>query len=192
MLKAVTRQSCAVDAKIRAINTQRTDKPPISTAYFFDHLATEQDTAVMVTEADFMAAHEELIPSVSAGELAHYEKVRATFEGIRDKGPSRAAKAAGGGDAGVPVLQDGFSSASSAAAAAASSRPKAMTNSRTQSKASLSKGKGKAIAAADTDGDDEHSGHEMGGASVNGRSKGKGKAVMGFQHGTPSDDEGVY
>lgn len=31
-----------------------------------------------------MAAHEELVPSVSAGELAHYEKVRAMFEGGRD------------------------------------------------------------------------------------------------------------
>ncbi|KAG5916235.1 peroxisomal assembly protein [Claviceps africana] len=184
MLKAVTRQSCAVDAKIRAINSERTDKPPISTAYFFDHFATKQDISVMVTEADFMAAHEELIPSVSTGELAHYEKVRAAFEGSRDKATPRSAAAAG--DGGSTTLPDRPSSASS--------RPRTTTSSRTQARASLSKGKGKATAAADgdTDGDDEHSGREMGGATVNGRSKGKGKAVMGFQHGSASDDEGLY
>ncbi|KAG5976208.1 peroxisomal assembly protein [Claviceps digitariae] len=189
MLKAVTRQSCAVDAKIRAINSERIDKPPISTAYFFDHFATKQDISVMVTEADFMAAHEELIPSVSAGELAHYEKVRAAFEGSRDKAPSSAATGAAG-DGGAPALQDGPSSSS----AAASSRLKAMTSSRAQAKMSLSKGKGKAAAsaAADTDGDDEHSGRETGAATINGRPKGKGKAVMGFQHGTASDDEELY
>lgn len=39
--------------------------------------------AVVVTERDFLDAHDELIPSVSAGELSHYEKVRAMFEGGR-------------------------------------------------------------------------------------------------------------
>lgn len=39
----------------------------------------------MVQEEDFIGAHEELIPSVSAGELAHYERVRAQFEGGSDK-----------------------------------------------------------------------------------------------------------
>ncbi|KAG5949637.1 peroxisomal assembly protein [Claviceps sorghi] len=187
MLKAVTRQSCAVDAKIRAINSERTDMPPISTAYFFDHFATKQDISIMVTEADFMAAHEELIPSVSAGELAHYEKVRAAFEGSRDKATSISAAAAASAGGGPTTLQDGPPSS-------ASSRPKTMTGSRTQGRASLSKGKDKAPAPADadTDGDDEHSGRETGGATANGRSKGKGKAVMGFQHGTASDDEGLY
>ncbi|CCE26551.1 probable peroxin-6 [Claviceps purpurea 20.1] len=188
MLKAVTRQSSAVDAKVRAINAQRTDKSPISTAYFFDHFATEQDTHVVVTEDDFMAAHEELIPSVSAGELAHYEKVRATFEGTRDKGPSSTVGGGGGGGA-AAALQGGPSSSS-----ASSSRPRITTA------GSRSKGKGKgkataaAAAAADTDGDDENSAREMGAAgAVNGRSAGKGKAVMGFQGGmTDGDDEGLY
>ncbi|KAF3769043.1 nucleotide binding protein [Cryphonectria parasitica EP155] len=92
MLKAVTRQSAKVDAKIRRLNTEAAEaaaaagdgakkqKTPnvITTAYFFDHHATPEDIAVMVTEEDFMAAHRELIPSVSAGELAHYQRVRAT------------------------------------------------------------------------------------------------------------------
>ena len=59
MLKAITRQASAVDAKI-----QKLSGPPITTAYFFDHLATDEDIAVMVTEADFFAANRELVGSV--------------------------------------------------------------------------------------------------------------------------------
>ncbi|KAF7559094.1 hypothetical protein G7046_g5064 [Stylonectria norvegica] len=84
MLKAVTRQATAVDTKLHAINADPATKNPVSTAYYFDHFATPDDIAVMVTEADFLAANDELIPSVSAGELAHYEKVRAMFEGVRE------------------------------------------------------------------------------------------------------------
>ncbi|KAG6006521.1 peroxisomal assembly protein [Claviceps maximensis] len=183
MLKAVTRQSSAVDARIRAINSERTDKPPISTAHFFDHFATKEDVSVMVTEADFMAAHEELIPSVSAGELAHYENVRATFEGTREKGPSKTAAPGGG----IPARLNASSSHP-----AASSASQATTPPRSQAKVSLPKGKGKAVAPADTDGDDEHSEREMGLPTMSSRSKGKAKAVMGFQQGTPSDDDGLY
>ena len=59
MLKAITRQASAVDAKIKAL-----PDPPVSTAYFFDHLATNEDIAVMVTEEDFFAANRELVGSV--------------------------------------------------------------------------------------------------------------------------------
>ena len=59
MLKAITRQASAVDAKIRTI-----PGGPVTTAYFFDHLATAEDIAVMVTEDDFSAAQRELIGSV--------------------------------------------------------------------------------------------------------------------------------
>lgn len=83
MLKAVTRQANAVDAKVRELNSRRDIKHPVSTAYFFDHYATPEDVAVTVTEQDFLDARDELVPSVSAGELEHYEKVRATFEGGR-------------------------------------------------------------------------------------------------------------
>ena len=83
MLKAVTRQARAVDAKVQEYNN--THSPIISIAYFFDHLATEEDTAVMVTEQDFIEAHKELVPSVSADELRHYQRVRNTFEGTGKK-----------------------------------------------------------------------------------------------------------
>lgn len=79
MLKAITRQARAVDRKVQEYNDTHAKK--ISIAYFFDHLATEEDTAVMVTEQDYMEAHRELVPSVSADELRHYDRVRRTFEG---------------------------------------------------------------------------------------------------------------
>jgi len=59
MLKAITRQANAVDAKIKDLPSG-----PVSTAYFFDHLATDEDIAVMVTEKDFFAANRELVGSV--------------------------------------------------------------------------------------------------------------------------------
>jgi peroxin-6 len=83
MLKAVTRQARAVDRKVAEYNATHT--PTISIAYFFDHLAVDEDTAVMVTEQDFVGAHKELVPSVSADELRHYQTVRATFEGTGKK-----------------------------------------------------------------------------------------------------------
>lgn len=39
----------------------------------------------MVTEEDFIEAHRELVPSVSADELKHYERVRKAFEGAGKK-----------------------------------------------------------------------------------------------------------
>ncbi|KAK1726694.1 peroxisomal biogenesis factor 6 [Colletotrichum acutatum] len=183
MLKAVTRQAAAVDAKIREINAER-PQGPISTAYFFDHHATPEDIAVMVTEEDFMNAHNELVPSVSAGELAHYESVRASFEGSPDKQqqqqqpqqrPAPAAAAAGGGNRAVSA---------SSIVSRASSKGKGKATA-----AASSKGKGKALAL---DSDDDEYGSEDDGTVTNGKGKGKGKAVATFQDGTASDDEGLY
>lgn len=94
MLKAVTRQATLVDTKIQHLNqtqqlnhnsadAQGDEERGMSTAYFFDHFAEPSDLAVVVTEADFLAARDELVPSVSQGELMHYEKVRAAFEGAK-------------------------------------------------------------------------------------------------------------
>ena len=92
MLKAVTRRATSVDAKIRAINAAAVPgTPPISTAAFFDHHASADDVDVLVTEVDFAAAQAELVPSVSATELAHYERVRASFEGARQGSAGKAA-----------------------------------------------------------------------------------------------------
>ncbi|KAL8883394.1 MAG: hypothetical protein Q9192_007194 [Flavoplaca navasiana] len=83
MLKAITRQASAVDAKIKAL-----PNGPVTTAYFFDHLATKNDIAVMVTESDFQAASRELVGSVSAKELEHYQRVRQSFEAPSQQPPS--------------------------------------------------------------------------------------------------------
>ncbi|KUJ11050.1 AAA-domain-containing protein [Mollisia scopiformis] len=86
MLKAVTRQASLVDSKIAQINNENiaAGKNKISTAYFFDHFAKEEDVAVMVTEEDFVEAERELIPSVSVKELEHYGKVRSMFEKVEE------------------------------------------------------------------------------------------------------------
>jgi len=83
MLKAVTRQASLVDQKLAFLNASLISqgKPKVSTAYYFDHFATAEDIAVMVSEEDFLAAEKELVPSVSWGELEHYKKVRGLFEG---------------------------------------------------------------------------------------------------------------
>jgi peroxin-6 len=149
MLKAVTRQANAVDAKVRELNSRRDIKHPVSTAYFFDHYATAEDLAVTVTEQDFLDARDELVPSVSAGELEHYEKVRATFEGGRGEEKK---KETGEG------------------------RPRSSGKGKGKAVAivgSKGKGKGKEVDVGQSDEDDVGDGFVNGG-----RNKGKGKAVF--------------
>ena len=84
MLKAITRRASSVDVKVRAINAERAaaspPKLPVTVAWFFDHIALEEDTEVVVEEEDFHAASRELVPSVSVKELQHYERVKKSFE----------------------------------------------------------------------------------------------------------------
>ncbi|KAI9677871.1 MAG: peroxisomal assembly protein [Trizodia sp. TS-e1964] len=75
MLKAITRQATAVDYKIKSIPGK-----PVTPAQFFDKIASPEDLAVKVTEQDFFAAQRELVGSVSAKELEHYQQVRSMFE----------------------------------------------------------------------------------------------------------------
>nr|AAK16738.1 Pex6 protein [Colletotrichum lagenaria] len=173
MLKAVTRQAASVDAKIRELEAQpRSRTGPISTAYFFDHHATPEDIAVMVTEEDFLAANRELVPSVSAGELSHYEQVRAMFEGPPEKDRQQQQQ---------QQQRPSGLRAVSGSSVVSKGKGKAIAG-------GSGKGKGKAVA---TGSDDEY-GSEGEVAVVNGKGKGKGKAVAGFQDGTASDDEGLY
>jgi peroxin-6 len=78
MLKAITRKTQAVDEKVQQISKARGEE--ISTGYFFDHLATEEDVQVVVSEVDFAAAQDELVGSVSSKELEHFERIRKLFE----------------------------------------------------------------------------------------------------------------
>ena len=199
MLKAVTRQASLVDAKIKTLNADPLRAAPLTTASFFDHFATPEDIAVMVTEQDFLDAHRELIPSVSAGELEHYERVRATFEGTKETAEKEKAKVNG-------------TAAPAAAAGPTNTARLGLAGRRTASGASArsaggkgkGKGKGKAVASSaaldsedeyDDDGEDGVNGY--GSAGV--RDKGKGKevappiAAAPFGDGVGSgDDEGLY
>lgn len=83
MLKAMTRTAGIVDEKIKKYNEKR--KTPVSTRWWFQNVATKDDTEVFVTMEDFDKAQQELIPSVSADELRHYLDVRDNFEGGKDK-----------------------------------------------------------------------------------------------------------
>ncbi|KAK3394195.1 P-loop containing nucleoside triphosphate hydrolase protein [Podospora didyma] len=187
MLKAVTRQASQVDAKIRAIN--QTKETAISTAAFFDHYATPDDVAVMVTEQDFLDAHRELIPSVSAGELAHYERVRATFEGggVDNKSQQQQQQKAITAAAAPPPLAT-RRTVSGASRGSAKGKGKAVDKG--------GKGKGKAVAmdSDDFEEEDDYDDEEVNGAggAGGGGYRDKGKATTPFRDGTASDDEGLY
>ena len=103
MLKAITRRASLVDKKVQALNAERRPANPtasetalITSAYFFDHLASEEDTEVVVDEEDFTEAMSELVPSVSIKELEHYDGVRRSFEAVESgkKGREEAARQA--------------------------------------------------------------------------------------------------
>ncbi|KAK4195678.1 putative PEX6 peroxisomal biogenesis factor 6 [Triangularia verruculosa] len=182
MLKAVTRQATLVDKKVKAINTERQaqNQPEITTAYFFDHFATKEDVAVMVTEQDFLDAHAELIPSVSAGELEHYERVRATFEGVKDKKETSQQQ---------QPQQNGRLLVGKRSVSGQSNRSVIVHRAK-------GKGKGKALAVGSGDEYDDYDEEGVNGGGY--RDKGKGKAVdVGPAGGAPfggqgDDDEGLY
>lgn len=194
MLKAVTRQATFVDNKIKALNASSGKQ--ITTAYFFDHYATKEDTAVMVTEQDFLEAHKELIPSVSAGELAHYERVRAQFEGGggKDKDKDKAkANGNGNGNSG----QNGRLAVTGGGMAGRRTASGQSIRSMNSSKSAGSKGKGKGkAAAAGSDDEYDHDQEEEGANGGGGyKDKGKGKEVADaspFTTDTGDADEGLY
>lgn len=90
MLKAITRKTQSVDEKVKKISQERGED--ISTGWFFDHLATEEDVQVVVNEEDFLAAQRELVGSVSAKELEHFERIRGLFEEMDIGSDTSAAK----------------------------------------------------------------------------------------------------
>lgn len=179
MLKAVTRQASLVDSKIAQINNTNlsSGKPKISTAYFFDHFASDEDVAVMVTEEDFINAERELIPSVSMKELEHYGKVRSMFEKV-EKDDGVATNGKGKGKVGIDEHRD-------------DEKPRGIGKGKGKEKVIDRKGKGKdkAVERWDEGSDDEM----VNGDGLGGGLKGKGKAVdMGFQQGREEDDEELY
>lgn len=78
MLNAMSRIAEEVESKLKEYNMLH--QTSVSVRYWFDRLATEQDTLVTVKMVDFMKAQRELMPSVSEDELNHYLRIKATFE----------------------------------------------------------------------------------------------------------------
>ncbi|KAI8974404.1 P-loop containing nucleoside triphosphate hydrolase protein [Pilobolus umbonatus] len=87
MLKAMVRVADSIEEKVRKLNEEkRSDLPqPVTVQYYLSHLVIPEEIIVQVQEVDFIKALEELIPSVSATELAHYSKVREKFEKVEEK-----------------------------------------------------------------------------------------------------------
>ncbi|ORX49793.1 AAA-domain-containing protein [Hesseltinella vesiculosa] len=82
MLKAMTRVASTIEDKVKGLNETR--DTPMTAQYYLSHLATPEDIMVQVEEGDFVRALDELIPSVSATELAHYSRVREKFEQVQE------------------------------------------------------------------------------------------------------------
>ncbi|MCJ1474371.1 peroxisomal assembly protein [Lambiella insularis] len=188
MLKAITRQASVVNTKIKAL-----PGGPVTTAYFFDHYATQEDLAVVVTEEDFIAAQRELTGSVSPKELEHYQRVRRAFEAPERSDNNRNQ---------LPSNSISQDLSIQNAPHQQSSRPK--YKSRTTSSANGNgKGKGKAPQWVSDDDDDEAyvTSNDFGSParfrSTNGDSKGKGvirdRPVQdGFEDPARDDDENLY
>jgi peroxin-6 len=190
MLKAITRSARIVDTRVAEINGERATRsppqPPISVAYFFDHFATEVDTSVVVAEEDFMAAERELVPSVSADELGHYERVRREFEGGKEKEEK------------TPQQPNGTGSRTVARNQITQMLRMQMQRANSESGGN-DKGKGKGIDREPADSVDEDFVIRTDHLSMNGSGKGKGKGKAraespdGAQFGDPAgDDEDMY
>ncbi|KAI0259961.1 P-loop containing nucleoside triphosphate hydrolase protein [Gloeopeniophorella convolvens] len=84
LLKAMTRKAEEIDARIATLNAEPPDptaqRPtPLTPQYYLAEMAAPAEVAVVVGAADFAAALRELVPSVSAAEMAHYAQIRARF-----------------------------------------------------------------------------------------------------------------
>lgn len=85
----MTRVADSIETKVQKLNEEkRPDLPqPLTAQYYLSHLVTPDEIVVQAEEIDFIKALEELIPSVSATELAHYSKVREKFEKVEEDEP---------------------------------------------------------------------------------------------------------
>ncbi|KAJ1982358.1 peroxisomal assembly protein [Dimargaris xerosporica] len=88
MLKAMLRQVDLVTQKVAAINEAHASLSPkgvqttssvITPQYYLEHLATAEDTQIVVTMADFTQALKDLVPSVPMEELERYKRIRDQF-----------------------------------------------------------------------------------------------------------------
>jgi peroxin-6 len=91
MLRAMTRKAEAVDSRIEELNS--TPPPhkfphPLTPQYYLSSMATPDGVEVRVGREDFEEALSKLVPSVSGGEMEHYESVQREFKGFAINGNS--------------------------------------------------------------------------------------------------------
>ncbi|KAF9581438.1 peroxisomal assembly protein [Lunasporangiospora selenospora] len=81
MLKAMSRIADDIENRVAEINKDETSTlpRPITSQYYLDHISKPEDILVQVREEDFDQALAELVPSVSAQELQHYQQVQKMF-----------------------------------------------------------------------------------------------------------------
>jgi peroxin-6 len=101
----MTRVADSIETKVKKLNEEnRPDLPnPLTAQYYLSHLVTPDEIVVQAEEIDFVKALEELIPSVSATELAHYSKVREKFEKVEDDDNTKEENAQGAAAAAAAV-----------------------------------------------------------------------------------------
>lgn len=86
MLNAMTRKAFETDKKICAYNKNLPEgSKEVSTNWWFENIASDDDIKVFVRQQDFVKAKNELNPSVSEEELHHYLRIRKNFEGTKTK-----------------------------------------------------------------------------------------------------------
>jgi len=196
MLKAITRKTKAVDDRVAEISKQKGE--PVSTGWFFDHAATPEDVEVVVNEEDFELAQRELVGSVSAKELEHFERIRKMFEDQDISAGTTTAKPQPNGEAGQSQrkisrsdtaihLNDGLSAPQPSKHAIGKQRVN----------------KGKAVPTNDSEVDSAndygfparstmHMNGSAGGPFVNGTSKGKSRTPVNDFADEVGNDEDLY
>jgi peroxin-6 len=199
MLKAITRQARLVDAKVAAHNKALpSHATQMTIAHFFDHLATEEDTNVMVVEEDFEMARRELVPSVSAEELGHYEGVRKAFEGedkkkVEEK-KNKQSQLVGNGKGAVGLPGDMAKRRTSSSTTTGGKKVLKFANEATD---------GENGDVEEEEDDDPYTirtghlavngiGHQSNGSHVSSKGKGKGKGVTSGFGDAAGDDEDLY
>ena len=84
MLRAMTRKAEMVEVEVARLN--KTDLPlgtpnPLTAQYYLASMAHREELQVQVGKEDFEEALKRLVPSVSTGEMLHYEQVQGEFKG---------------------------------------------------------------------------------------------------------------
>lgn len=193
MLKAITRKTKAVDIRVKEISQQRGE--PVSTGWFFDHAATPEDVEVVVSEEDFELAQHELVGSVSAKELEHFERIRRLFE---DQDISVGTSAAKNGQPNRTSSDVRQLTRSDTAVQVGDSKQNIHHPRLIPHRPRSAKGKGVATEDSEADGENDYglpanaTMHVNGGSHAalsNGIQKLKGKTANGFDHDVGNDED---